>query len=256
MIHPAMAAFEYHMVSYRRTWRGTVYSSFVVPVIFLLGMGWSVGSYVDANTNGSLGSSYLAYLAPGMLASSAIQVGIGEGTFPVFGSFTWSRTYHMMRASPLTTTDILLGHLGYILLRVILAATGFLLVMSLFGTVHGPSGLLALPAAVLAGCSITGFVFAYSATITDAGLFAVLFRFLLVPMSLFAGVFFPVSQMPVAARGVAYASPLWHGVELCRLATLGTPSAWGVPAHVGYLLLWTVAGFLVARRAFARKLKD
>ncbi|NLT53438.1 MAG: ABC transporter permease [Actinomycetales bacterium] len=256
MLHPAVAAFEYHLITYRRTWRGTILTFFVIPAVFLVGMGWMVGGYVDGSSGNGLGASYLAYIAPGLLASTAVQVGIGEGTHAVYSGFHWARTYHMMRASPLTTTDILTGHLGYILVRVTISATGFVLVMGLLGTLGGPRGLLALPAAVLAGFSIAAFVFAYSATISEVALLDVIYRVLVVPLSLFSGVFFPVSRMPAVGQVLAAISPLWHGVELCRAATLGVPTAWGVPAHVGYLLLWTAAGFLVARRAFARRLTD
>ncbi|MBN1173506.1 MAG: ABC transporter permease [Micromonosporaceae bacterium] len=256
MIHPAMAALEYHLVCYRRSWRGTIFTFFVVPVVFLLGMGWSIGGYLDGDAagQGGLGVSYLTFLAPGLLASTAMQVGVGEGTHPVYGAFHWTRTYHMMRMSPLTTTDILVGHLGYILVRVTISATGFLLVMALLGIVDGAAGLAALPAAVLVGCSMSAFVFAFSATITEPVLLDVVYRILVVPMSLFAGVFFPVAQMPAGARLAAGLLPLWHGVELCRSATMGIPSQLGAPVHAGYLLLWTVVGFLVARWAFGRRL--
>ena len=254
MIHPAVASFEHHLRTYRRTWKGTVFSAFVLPVLFLVAMGRSVGGYVD--TRAGLGVPYLDYVAPGILASTTVQIGIFEGTFVVFSAFHWGRTYHAMRASALRPGDILVGHLAFALLRVTMSAVGFVLVMVAVGVLHSPTGLLALPASIVVGVALTPFVFAYSAVITSDGMFAVLFRFVLVPMSLFAGVFFPVSAMPLAARVLAYGSPLWHGVELCRAATLGTASAWGAPAHLGYLLLWIVAGTLTARHVFAKKLTD
>ncbi len=254
MIHPAVAVLEHHLVSYRRTWRGSVFSAFVLPVLFLVAMGKSVGGYVDANAN--LGVAYLDYIAPGVLASTALQAGIFEGAFPVFSAFNWSRTYHAMRASALRPGDILGGHLAYVALRIAMSSLGFVVVMALFGTVHSVRGVLALPAAVLVGAAVTAPVFAYSAVITTDSMFALLFRLAMVPMTLFAGVFFPVSAMPPAARLLAYASPLWHGVELCRAATLGGTTAWGAPAHLGYLLLWCAAGFAVARWTFTRALTD
>jgi lipooligosaccharide transport system permease protein len=254
MAHPTIAVFSHQMVAYRRTWRGTVLSSFLLPVLFLLAMGFTVGGYVDRG--GALGVRYLDFIAPGLLASTALQVAVGESTWPVLSGFMWHRMYHAMRATPVRVPDMVLGHVGYVLLRVVLSATGFLLVMTAFGAVHSAWAPAALPVALLVGLATAAPVFAYSATIKTDGMFAVLFRFAVIPMTLFAGVFFPVDSLPLAARVLAYASPLWHGVELTRAATLGTPTAWGVWAHVGYLVAWSVAGYLLATYRFTRRLAE
>jgi lipooligosaccharide transport system permease protein len=255
MANSTVAAFQYHLTFYRRTWRGSVFSSFLLPTLFLIALGLTVGRYVDARANG-LGVPYLDYIAPGVLASTALQVAVGESSFPVFAAFTWTRTYHAMRATPLTATDILRGHLAYLVLRVAIASGGFLIVLAAFGAVHSGWVFAALPAAMLVGLATATPVFGYAATVGHDGLFPVLFRFAVVPMTLFAGVFFPVDGMPWVARFLAYVSPLWHGVELCRAAVLGAPTAWGVPAHLGALALWTTGGYLFARHRFAKKLAD
>jgi len=254
MVHPSVAVLEYGLTSYRRVWKASVLSSFALPVLFLLGMGVSVGSYVDAR--GALGTDYLDYIAPGVLMATALQVAVGESTWPVFAAFTWTRVYHAMRATPLTAGDIMRGHLAYVVFRVTIAAVGFLVVLALFGAVHSAWAVAALPVAMLVGLACAAPVFAYAATVGNDGMFAVLFRFAVVPMSLFAGVFFPVDGMPLVARLLAYVSPLWHGVELCRAATLGTATAWGVPAHLGVLLAWAAAGYALARMRYAKKLAD
>jgi lipooligosaccharide transport system permease protein len=254
MTHPTVAAFEHRLVAYRRTWRGSVLSSFLLPVLFLLAMGVTVGGYVDRG--GTLGVPYLDYIAPGLLASTALQVGVGESTYPVYDGFAWTRTYHSIQATPARVVDIVNGHVAYVLMRVVMAATGFLVVMVLFGAVHSAWAPAAVVAALLTGFASTTPVFAYSATIKSDGLFAVLFRFAVVPMTLFAGVFFPIDTMPTAGRVLAYVSPLWHGVELTRAATLGTATAWGVWAHVGYLALWGIVGYLLTVRCFRRRLAE
>jgi lipooligosaccharide transport system permease protein len=254
MAHPTLAVFEHQLVGYRRTWRGTVLSSFLLPVLFLIAMGFTVGGYVDRG--GALGVRYLDYIAPGLLASTALQVAVGESTWPVLSGFMWHRMYHAMRATPVRIADMVLGHIGYVLRRVLLSATGFLLVMTAFGAVHSAWAPAALPVAVLVGFATAAPVFAYSASIKTDGLFAVLFRFAVIPMTLFAGVFFPVDPLPGPARVLAYISPLWHGVELTRASTLGTPTAWGAWAHIGYLVAWSVAGYLLAAHRFARRLAE
>lgn len=252
MIHPSVAVLEHHLTSYRRVWRGSVLSSFVLPVLFLLAMGLSVGGYVDAG--GALGVRYLDYIAPGLLASTALQVAVGESTWPVFSGFTWTRTFHSMAATPLRVGDIVTGGVVYVLIRVGTASLGFLAVMTAFGAVHSLAGALAFPACLLLGLATIAPVFAYSASIGNDGMFALLLRFGVVPMTLFAGVFFPVDSLPAPARWLAYASPLWHGVELCRAATLGTPTAWGPGGHIGYLLAWAGAGLVLARYRYTRRL--
>ena len=255
MTGPTAAAFAFHLVSFRRTWRASIFSSFLLPALFLVAMGLTVGRYVDARPN-ELGAPYLDYIAPGLLASTAMQVAVAESSWPVFAAFTWTRVYHSMRATPLTTGDIMRGHLAYVVFRTTIAATGFLIVLALFGTVHSAWAVAALPAAMLVGLACATPVFAFTASISSDGTLPVLFRFAIVPMSLFAGVFFPIDGMPLVARWLAYASPLWHGVELCRAATFGTATAWGVPAHVGVLLAWSVAGYVLARMRYARRLAD
>src|SRR5262249_28845788 len=113
MARPVVAAFEHRLVSYRRTWWGSVFSSFLLPVLFLLAMGLTVGDYVDRG--GALGVRYLDFIAPGLLASTALQVAVAESTWPVFDGFAWNRTYHAIRATPARVPDMLFGHIGYVL---------------------------------------------------------------------------------------------------------------------------------------------
>jgi lipooligosaccharide transport system permease protein len=245
---------EHRLLALRRSWRGHVFTSFLLPVLFLLGLGISVGAYVDRS--GILGAPYLDYIAPGLLASTAVQIAVSEAMWPVLGGFQWSRLYHAMRATPLRAADIVGGELCYQVVRVAIPAASFLLVMAAFGIVRSWWAVAVVPVAVLVAVAVAGAVMAYSASITSDNLFALPYRLVLIPMTLFAGVFFPVDAMPLLARWVAYVSPLWHGVEMCRYATLGLPSALPVLAHMGYLTLWALAGYALARARFAKRLAD
>jgi lipooligosaccharide transport system permease protein len=250
----ALPVIEHLLVGIRRTWRGQVLSSFVQPVMILLGMGVTVGGYVDRA--GALPVPYLDYIAPGLLASTVVQIGVTESMWPVLGGFMWNRIFHGMLATPVRPADMVRGESIYLQLRTGLPAASFLLVMLAFGAVRSPWAIAALPACALLTASFTGVIMAYTASITSDNMFPLLFRFAIIPMTLFAGVFFPVSAMPLLARWVAYASPLWHGVELCRYATLGIPSALPVVAHAGYLGLWAIIGYALARRRFDKRLGD
>lgn len=250
----AMAALDYWLVQYRRTWRGTVVSGVLSPVLFLTAMGVGLGTLVDGG--GRLGQDYLLFLAPGLLAATAMQTAVGESTYPVMGAIKWIRTYHGMLATPLDSADVLHGHLVYVALRTLGTSAVFVVVMALFGA--APSLSAAAPtvlAATLCGMAFAAPVFAFSAWHeSDAG-FAALERFVIVPLFLFSGTFFPVSQLPTALAWFARVTPIWHGVELCRGlvdGTLGAAAGWG---HVAYLLLWVVVGTLVARVVFRRRLE-
>jgi lipooligosaccharide transport system permease protein len=252
MSHPTAAVLEYHFVMYRRVWRGSVFTSFLVPVLFLLGMGVSVGGYVG--DRGPLGVPYLDFIAPGLLVSTALQVAVSESMWPVFDGFTWNRRYEVMRTAPLRVRDILLGHVAFVQLRALVAVAGFLVVVALFGAAHSPRAPLTLLVGLLVGCATACPIFAYSAWVKSEAMFAVVMRFGVIPMTLFAGVFFPVDSLPPAARALAYVSPLWHGVEMSRAATLGVDTAWGWPLHTAYLLAWVAVGWPLALRQFTRRL--
>ncbi len=253
MAHPTLAVLEFNLEGYRRTWRGSVLSSFVLPILFVIGFGLSVGSFVDAG--GRLGGvSYLDYIVPGMIASTAMQVAFGESSWPVMSKFLWIRTYHAMVAAPLRIADIVGGDLLFILLRVVSASAVFVAITAIFGALHSAWAITVPLVAGLLGLATAAPIFAYAARLEVDGYFPLLQRFVVIPMSLFAGVFFPVESLPVGLRPLAYVSPLWHAVEVCRSATFGTGDIYPIVGHLGYLALWVVGGFWLARLSFRRRL--
>jgi lipooligosaccharide transport system permease protein len=252
MAHPSVAVLEYHLTGYRRVWRGTVFSSFVMPLLFFLGMGVAVGEYVDRG--GGLDLPYLQFIGSGLLAFTGVQIAMIEAGYPVMGGFKWHRIYHGIAAAPPRVADVVAGQLGYIGLRIAISATAFLLVMLPFGAVGSAWAVVTPLVAMLVGMAVATPMFAYAATVRSENLLAVMFRFALLPMMLFSGVFFPVEQLPIGLEPVAYALPLWHGVELCRAAVVGLDPAWPVPVHLGYLALWAAAGFILAVTRFRKRL--
>jgi lipooligosaccharide transport system permease protein len=253
---PVLNVLNYHLVSYARTWRGSALSSFVLPVLFVLGFGLSVGSLVNAS--GRLGNeSYLQFIVPGMIASTAMQVAFNESSWPVLARFKWVGIYDSMRATPLRVRDILAGDLTFMVLRIVTTSAVFLGVTALFGAVASWWALLVPVLAAVVGIAFAAPMFAMTARSQTGNNFPTVYRFLIIPMSLFAGVFFKVSALGAGVRWLAYISPLWHGVQLCRAATSTDHGSMAAAAgHLGYLALWCVAGLWLADRSFARRLSD
>ncbi|MGX6607760.1 ABC transporter permease [Micromonosporaceae bacterium Da 78-11] len=250
-VAPALSVLEYHLVNYRRTWRGSALSTLVIPLLTMLGFGVGVGAYVSAGVGGV---PYLEWIVPGLIASTAVQAAFGEATWPVLSYFEWLKVYFAQAAAPLRVVDILGGHLAFMLFRITLSAAAFLAVAACFGALHSWWAPLAVVVAMLVGLAVAAPTTAYSAMITSDSYLAILMRFAVLPMSLFSGVFFPVDSLPVLLRWVAYALPLWHGVELSRDALLGLAPGVAGLWHVVYLLAWCAGGCFLAHRQFRRRL--
>jgi lipooligosaccharide transport system permease protein len=248
----ALRSFEYWAYSYRRVWRGSVVVSIVAPVLYLTALGVGLGKLV--NRGPGVGVPYLDFVAPGILAATAMQLAAFESAYPVMAAIRWTRQYFAMLATPLRTRDVLFGHQLYVAARIAVVAGIYLVVLAAFGALESPWAILAWPVAIIVGLAHSAPVSAYSAWLErDEGMNA-LFRFVIMPLFLFGGTFFPVSQLPQGAREIAYATPLWNGVDLMRHLTLGTASLWPSLAHVAYLGLWVAGGLFVASRSYARRL--
>ncbi len=248
------AVYAYWWRNYTHTWRGTVYSRVAEPVCFLAAMGIGLGSLVNHRHSGQLGGlSYLDFVGPGLVAAAAMQAASFEATWPVLGSIKWHRTYHGMLAGPLSVGDIVTGQLAWIATSVGLSTGVYLAVVAAFGAIHSWLAILAWPAATFCGLAFAAPLLAFAATVENDTGFSVLYRFVVVPLFLFSGTFFPITQLPRWMQYVAYATPLWHGVALTRDLALGQGRSDDL-VHAGCLLALLVIGVLLARRTFHRRL--
>ncbi len=251
----AIRQLRFWLTNYRRTWRGSIYSSVLNPVLYLGAMGVGLGSLVNAHGTASLGGvSYLTFLAPGLMAAAAMQTAMGESTYPVFGSVKWLKTYQAAAATPLRPADLFHGHLMFTTLRLAMNSVVFLAIMAAFGAARSAWVLACLPAAVLTGLAFATPIEAYAMTCKKDSSFALLFRFGVIPLFLFSGTFFPITSLPAAVRPLAYLTPLWHGVALCRSLSLGTAQPGQTALHVGYLLAVTAAGIYAGNLTYRRRL--
>ena len=252
----AFCIVQRNAVALRRHWRGAVIWSFLQPSLYLATMGLGVGALVDRGGSPLPGGvSYLAFLGPGLLASSCMQTGSFEAGFPVLGRMRWQRTYEAIAGTPLRVRDIVYGECLWVMVRLSVVAAGFSAVLAVCGVVTTPLFALAAPAAVLTGAAFCTPVMAYAASLRNGVNLGALIRFVITPLFLFSGTFFPVSRLPRLLQQVAAATPLYHGVELTRglaLQTLTWPAAL---VHVAYLATLTLVGLLAAIRVFEAKLR-
>lgn len=250
----SLRVYEFWLVQYRRAWRGTVITSIINPVFYLGALGVGLGSIVNKSGGQPLGVPYLDFVAPGLLAAAAMQIASGDSTWPVMASFRWTRQYFAMQATPLGVRDIFVGHQLYMASRVAATSAIYLAIIAAFGAVDSWLAVFTLPAVTLLGLAFSVPTAAYAATQTSEGAFVPYNRFVIVPMFLFSGTFFPVSRLPLPLEWIAYATPLWHGVDLCRELTLGNVHLLRALGHAAYLLLFVVAGYIWGQRTYARRL--
>ncbi len=248
---------EHHVLVYRRTWHGTVFSTFLNPVLYLAALGVGLGAFVDdANPAGIEGVSYVMFLAPGILVATAMNTATGESTYPVMAGIRWLKTYVAMILSPLDTRHVATGQLVWVGLRLVVGAAVFLAVMVAFDATDVPHAVAMLPVAVLTGLAFAAPIQAFSAAQTSDAPFATLFRFVIMPMFIFSGTFFPISQLPEVLQLVAVLTPLWHGVSLARGIALDVLDPAVALINVSYLLALVVAGLLASFVTFQRRLAE
>lgn len=240
----------------RRSWRSALIHGAMTPLLYLLTMGALLGRLVDGSgpVRENVGGDYLMFVAPGLLAASAMQIAAHDGLFPVTTALKWEGAYHSMAATPLTPADVFTGHFLIVLIRLAQASALFLLVSVLIGGIRTGWAVLALPAAVLTGAAFAAPLMGYAMHRGSEASFNAINRFVVVPLFLASGVFFPAEHLPLVLRGPVWLSPLWHGASLCRLLIQGTLPAmtW---LHVGYLAAVLAAGVGFARRAYRRRLE-
>ena len=239
---------------YRRYWTSNLYSSGLQPVLFLAAMGLGFGSQVQAGP-ATGGLSYLHYVAPALLVSGALQIAVGESSYGVLSGFKWQRDYVAATATPITPGQVLGGQLIWVTLRLTISGAAYAVIAVAFGAWMNFGAVLVVLVGTITGLACATPVMTMAATTFDEGeRFGLLFRFVVIPMTLLAGTFFPVSQLPVALRWFAWISPLWHGNELARGVTLGGIGALEMLAHFGFLVAVFAVGALAARKYFYRRL--
>lgn len=253
--HPSLRVAEARARTYKHVWKGSVFTSFLSPLLYLAAMGFGLGSLIDRGADATaFPGGYVAFLAPGLLAATAMTTGVGDCSWPVMGGIRWNKTFHAAIATPVAPRHIARGMLLWVGVRLVLVSLSFVVVAGLLGAAPFARGLVAVAPAVLVGWSFAAIVMALTAVLQHESGLASLYRFGVVPMFLFSGTFFPVTQLPDWLRPLAYVTPLWHGVALTRWAWLGTPTRWPAWVHALLLAALIAAGLRLSERLLHRRL--
>jgi len=249
---------EHRILGMRSYLQTIVATSIGNPLIYLFALGIGLATLVDANLGeGAVqGVSYLTFVAPALLGLAAVMVAAEEFTYPVMLGFKWNPIFFGMNAAPISGNQITNGIIISVLARMIPTCIIYFVVMVLFGAVPRGIGALMVPIAVLAAMAVGIAIMAYTSRIEqDKGQIALVMRFVITPMMLFSGTFFPLSQLPVFLQWIGWISPLWHGTELGRVLSYGlVEPGWLTALHLLYpaAIIWVC--WRMSQRAITRRL--
>lgn len=240
---------------YKRLWHRSIAFGFLQPVLFLTAMGLGIGALLSTDALEAFdGFPYIDWLGPGLLSAMAMQTATFESTYPIMNKIMWGRNYEAMLSTPLTTRTLVVGELFWVAFRIGTLAAVFLVVLTVFGITRTPFALLAVPVAALVGVAFSSCLIAFTATQRNDVGFSAIFRFVIMPLFLFSGTFFPLSRLPDAIEWVAWLTPLFHGVQLVRGLILGSLDWAAAPIHLGYLVAMLAIGVILADRFLRRRM--
>jgi lipooligosaccharide transport system permease protein len=239
---------------YRRLWHRSLAFGFLQPVLFLTAMGLGLGTLMPTDDSAFGGFDYITWLGPGLLAAMAMQTATFESTYPIMNKIMWGRNYEAMLSTPLQIRNIVWGELAWSAFRIGTLAVIFLVVLALFGIPQSPLAVLAIPFTILIGLAFSSCLIAFTATQKNDVGFSAVFRFIINPLFLFSGTFFPLTQLPEPLQVIAWLTPLFHGVQLVRGSILGTLEPLPALLNLTYLLVMFGIGAFLAERNLTRRM--
>lgn len=247
---------EWRLASMKAYWTTVVGYAGLTPLLYVVAMGVGLGTLVDGASGGIGGVPYLTFVAPGLLVSTVVMSAGNEFMWPVMDGFKWGKLYFARGTSPATPGQVAAGELVAVGIRMAAEATLFWLVLVLLGATDPAWSWLMIPIATLGGMALGAPIMAFSATREDEGFeFSMIQRFVLMPMFLFAGTFYPLETMPAYLQWIGWISPMWHGTQLSRAVSFGLPLGGAeVALHVGFLVALLAVGATLAVRNFRRRL--
>lgn len=228
------------------TWM-VVASGFVEPLIYLVAFGYGIGQFIDGTVDGNGNPiSYAQFIAPALLATSAMNGAIYDSTWNVFFKMHFGRIYNGMLSTSLGTLDVALGEISWALLRGLAYAIGFMAIVTPMGLVPSWWGLLAIPASVLVAFGFAAVGMGITSYLKHRQQMQYI-QLVMLPMFLFSGTFFPLTIYPEPIQWVIQALPLWQAIELIRGLTLGIMNI-SMLGHVLYFVVMVIGGLYFTTR--------
>jgi lipooligosaccharide transport system permease protein len=253
-VRRSVRMYQRNMLVYKHAWM-VIFSGFFEPLFYLLSIGLGLGGLVpDIN-----GVNYTAFVAPGLLAANCMNGAISDGLFNIWFKLHFQKTYDGILATPMRVADVAFGEMLWALTRGSIYAATFLVLVFALGELRGPrillssTALLALPAAILVAASFSSMAICLCSFVRKREDFDGVMGLLVMPMFLFSGIFFPVSQLPVILQPIFQIVPLYHAVALLRALTTGAVNL-SIAGHVAYLVIVGALAFIVAMRRLERAL--
>jgi lipooligosaccharide transport system permease protein len=246
---------ERNILVYRHQWI-IIFSGVFEPIFYLLGIGLGIGGIVGnvpAEFVAGREISYLAFVAPALVATAAMNGAVFETIFNVFFKLNFAKTYDGVLATPMGITEIAIGEMLWALIRAALYAVAMFVIMLAFGLVLSPLGILTIPAALLVAAAFAAAGLAGTSYLRTVNDFDVPMGLIVMPMFLFSGTFFPIEVYPEPVQWLMQALPLYHGINLIRGLSLGLVG----PAQIWdtvYLVAFFAICMTIAMRQMERKL--
>ncbi|WP_084590343.1 ABC transporter permease [Pseudoglutamicibacter albus] len=227
------------------------------PLMYLVTMGVGLGAVLTNNQTSFDGVSYITFIAGALAATMAVGIAMEEMTFPVMGGFKWNRTYYGPQVTPITPQQIARGTVIAVSIRVVAQTLLLLLILAAFGVIHSLSAVLVIVFSTIAALAFGLPCMAFAAGIfQERGQFSVIMRFIVTPMFLFSGTFYPLEHLPIYLQWIGWISPIWHATELNRWAIYGHEvEPWMFPVHLGVMIVVAVIAFLIAQTRYYRRLR-
>lgn len=225
--------FKRNLRVFAKTWKANIMFNFVEPMLYLWAMGFGLGVYVSQIN----GLPYINFLAPGLIASSAMFSTAYEMTYGSYTRMGYQKIFHGMVATPVSIDDVLMGEILYGTFKGALYGAVFLLVVAIFGLVKSPWALLIPLPLILMAMSFSILSLIWTAIAPNYDSFGYFFTLFISPMFLFAGIFFPIDNLPAGARFLPWFTPLYHTVKIIRSLILGHPG-WSQLQDIAWLVLF------------------
>ncbi len=246
----AFRVWQRNLTIFGKYWKSIMFPNFIEPLLYLGAMGLGLGAFIQGG--GIEGQEYVLFIAPGLLASNAMFAASFESTFDTFVKLRFDRVYDAIITTPVNAEDVVAGEYLWAGTRSALYGTAFLLVLVALGLISSPWAVLIPPALLVIGIMFSVMGTLYTSLIHQIDYFSYYFTLVVTPLFLVSGIFFPVEDFPAPVPQIAWFTPLYHAVNVCRELASG-PSV-GILADVAWILVFTGALALVPIQIMRRRL--